>query len=109
MKSLRWPTGWGMRTLVTPPLNESKRAFNAYTHVWREAKDYHPRNHDIVDESAILIGGPKDYSPNSNSGTWATIRYAQTAHKMVYVALPDGTMLLDWGRGEGLVWEGVYA
>lgn len=99
----------GFENIGHPPINESKRAHNAYTHVWRPPKDYHPRNHDIVNESAIIFGAPKDYSPKANSGTWATIRYAQAQKKMVYVALPDGSMLLDWGRGEGLVWEGVYA
>lgn len=99
----------GYENIGHPPINVSKRAFNAYTHVWREAKEYHPRNHDIVDESTFLIGAPKDYSPEANSGTWATIRYAQSQKKMIYVALPDGSILLDWGRGGGLVWEGVYA
>lgn len=98
----------GYENIGHPPLNESKRAFNAYTHVWRPPKDYHPRNHDIVDESSMLIGAPKDYSPKANSGTWATIRYAQ-GKKMVYVVLPDGSMLIDWGMGSGLEWEGVYA
>lgn len=90
-----------------PPLNESKRAFSPYTHVWYPAKDYHPRNHDIVDATTILIGTPSDYSPWANSGTWATIRYGISQKRIVYVFLPDGEMMLsmegnplEWGKGQ---------
>lgn len=86
-----------------PPINESRRAFNFYTHVWHQAKDYHPRNHDIVDSTPVTVGAPKDYSPEANSGTWATIRYAMKQGKLVYVFLPDGAMMTS-SNGKELSW-----
>lgn len=86
-----------------PPINESKRAYSIYTHVWYPAKDYHPRNHDIVDASGLVIATPKDYSPTSNSGTWATIRYAIAQKRIVWVFFPDGARMLSV-NGEELKW-----
>jgi hypothetical protein len=91
-----------------PPLNESKRAFSPFTHIGHPPKDYHPRNHDIVDATTLTVGAPKDYSPEAQSGTWATIRYAIERKKIVYVYLPDGSMLVSF-LGAPLSWEGVKA
>ena len=99
----------GCEVIGHPPINQSKRAFSPYTHIWRAAKDYLPRNRDIVDESNLLVATPKDYSPEARSGTWATIRYAQKLLEgqvglIVYVIYPDGSVQTDVGKG--LRWEG---
>lgn len=93
----------GLEVHGHPPINESKRAFSPFTHVWYPAKDYHPRNHDIVDATTLTVATPKDYSPEANSGTWATVRYAIGQKKIVYVFLPDGARMVSLD-GDELKW-----
>lgn len=79
----------GCRLVVHPPTNESKRAFCPGE--IRVAKPYLDRNHDIVDETDILIAAPKEKTEQLRSGTWATIRYARKLGHSVYIVYPDGT------------------
>lgn len=47
----------------------------------RKRKEYIERNHDIVNESSMLIAVPKRVDMEElRSGTWATIRYARKAY-----------------------------
>lgn len=67
-----------------PPLNK-----NAYVYKecdeYRKAKEYLIRNHDIVDESDILIACPFENKEILRSGTWATIRYARKLNKEIII------------------------
>lgn len=80
-----------------PPLKQSKRAM---CHFDEEApkKDYIERNHDIVDESEIMIFTPKEFNETLRSGTWATVRYAKKQDKPGMIVFPDGEVKLldDW-------------
>jgi hypothetical protein len=75
---------------IHPPINNSKRAF-CDGHLVHEPREYLDRNHDIVDESYILIATPSG-PEKQRSGTWATIRYAKKKGIMVIVVYPDGNI-----------------
>lgn len=81
-----------MDIVLHPPKNESKRAFCLGSNATREPKDYLIRNHDIVDETDMLVATPKEYTEQLRSGTWATIRYARKMNKPVTIVYPDGTV-----------------
>jgi hypothetical protein len=74
-----------------PPIIQAKRA-HSYATVWLPPKQYLARNHDIVDASDLLIVCPKGFKPEPRSGTWATFRYAQKKHKIIYLIHPDGNI-----------------
>lgn len=83
----------GARVELHPPRNGTKRAHcemlpGETTH---PAKEYIPRNHDIVDATAVLVACPKEEEGEElRSGTWATVRYARRRHRPVYVVRPSG-------------------
>ena len=79
--------GWVIRG--HPPINESKRAFNAHTNAWQPPEEYLARNRAIVDFSMILIATPKLFREERRSGTWYTIRYASTKIETIII-WPDG-------------------
>jgi len=60
-----------------------------------ESKPPLERNHDIVNASDFLIATPKESREVLRSGTWATIRYALKANKLVHIILPDGTLIIE--------------
>jgi hypothetical protein len=72
----------GLKIVIHPPLNGSKRAFKT-ADVVLEAKDYLQRNHDIVDATEVLIVAPKTDQEELRSGTWATYRYGVRTGKNV--------------------------
>jgi len=74
-----------------PPTNSRKQAY-VKSGQERPKKEYLVRNHDIVDETTILIGCPKESEEVLRSGTWATIRYAKKLNRMVIIVFPDGTI-----------------
>jgi hypothetical protein len=77
--------------IVHPPDKVDKRAFCEGDKVLA-VKPYLNRNHDIVDDSDLLIACPREFKEQLRSGTWATIRYARSKRKPVYIIWPDGTM-----------------
>lgn len=82
----------GYRVVIHPPEISSKRAFKDGCVL--PAKDYHERNHDIVDSSRLMIAAPDTNTEIVRSGTWATVRYARaqqaSGHLMgIYTLLPD--------------------
>ena len=77
--------------ILHPPINTSKMA-KCIGDVTRQPKEYLDRNHDIVDETNILVGTPKEYIEELRSGTWATIRYAKKNNKPVIIIYPDGNI-----------------
>ena len=52
-------------------------------------RDYLQRNQDIVDEASGLIATPKEQNEVLRSGTWATIRRAKKAGKIVMIVPPS--------------------
>jgi len=80
--------------IVHPPINGSKRAFCKGDET-RKQKDYLDRNHDIVDETELLIACPKESEEVLRSGTWSTIRYARKMKKKLRIILPNGRMIGD--------------
>lgn len=78
-----------------PPANSSLRA-NRICDELRPEKPYLMRNKDIVDETAFLIGMPKQQSPETG-GTWYTINYCRKQlvlhpEKAGMIILRDGTI-----------------
>lgn len=83
----------GLQTKIVshPPKRETLRAhFRASAEV-REPKEFHARNHDIVDETDRLVACPEG-PETMRSGTWSTIRYAREVGKPVCIIWPDGTI-----------------
>jgi hypothetical protein len=75
----------GCRIAIHPPIDSKKRAFREGDYL-AEPKDYLVRNHDIVDESQVLIAAPKNERREERiSGTWATIRYARKIGRRVII------------------------
>lgn len=58
----------------------------------REPRDYLPRNHDIVDETEVLVATPQKMREELRSGTWATVRYARALGREIYVVWPNGSI-----------------
>ena len=80
----------GLRVVIHPPENPAKRAF-CKGDAARIEKPYLVRNHDIVDETEVLIAGPLNgEGDDPRSGTWATIRYAQRRKKRVHMLPWEG-------------------
>ena len=84
----------GANIVIHPPSDDKKRAFCDYSLpvVSREPKSYLERNRDIVDEGIDgLIATPKEASEVRRSGTWATVRYARSVGRRIWIVFPDGT------------------
>lgn len=74
----------GIKTVSHPPANPALRAYTLSTER-RGPKDYLIRNHDIVDETDLLIVAPRSNAEELRSGTWATFRYAMKNSKQTIV------------------------
>lgn len=80
-------------TIAHPPEKTARRAYTTNDET-RPPRDYLDRNHDIVDDTDILIATPA--APETvRSGTWATIRYARTTGKPVVIINPDGSITME--------------
>lgn len=80
---------WDVHVVSHPPLDRSHRAFmNADEH--RPQRPYLDRNHDIVDETDVLVATPAGYGEEQRSGTWATVRYARKRGRCIYIIWPLG-------------------
>jgi hypothetical protein len=77
----------GIKTVIHPPKNNSKRAF-CTGDVVLPAGDYLDRNRDIVNSVNVMIATPKEEAEQLRSGTWATIRYAKKVLKSPLVIFP---------------------
>lgn len=69
---------------IHPPSNTQKQAFNSGD-IHNVPKPYLDRNKDIVSETHVLIGVPKEDEEQLRSGTWSTIRYAKKLKREVYI------------------------
>lgn len=86
-------TDLGIRTVLHPPINPSKRARCVADEV-RPVRDYLIRNRNIVRETGVLIACPhedREPPPARGQGTWSTIRYARDIlGRTVHVIWPSG-------------------
>lgn len=80
----------GLWIVGHPPDNDTKRAFCDFDEV-RNPLPYIKRDHEIVDESELLIATPGQFIEQLRSGTWATIRYARKIDRPRLIVYPDGT------------------
>ena len=75
-----------------PPNKSNLRAYSLCDESVKE-KGYLTRDRDIVDESEIVIGCPRENTEPEDDragGTWYTIRYAQRTDTVVIVVWPNG-------------------
>lgn len=61
----------------------------------RPGKPHHARNRDIVTESWLVIGAPREMAENRFGGTWGTVRTARDLERPLALVLPDGR--ITWG------------
>jgi len=86
------PYGDWCTVIGHPPEDPKARAFCEYD-VTREPKPFIARDHDIVDETDLLIATPKsDIHKICRDGTCATVRYAKSKQKPLVVIFPTGSM-----------------
>lgn len=76
--------------VIHPPSINSQRSFCKDSVTTKEPKPYLTRNHNIVNESDILIAFPSTKEEVLRSGTWSTIRYAIKRNKIIVIVFPDG-------------------
>lgn len=81
----------GSTVVVHPPINPKLRMPYDPRALWMPAKEYLPRDRDIVDATNRLLATP-DGPPRLGSGTWYTIDYAVSRKVPVLVCYPDGTV-----------------
>lgn len=93
-ESFKAARGQGFRTVGHPPINEKFRAFTKPDEM-RETKEYIDRNHDIVNETEILIAMSGTITEVLRSGTWATVRYARDNTKDIHILWPDGMVTVE--------------
>lgn len=78
-----------IKTIIHPPDDNKLRSF-CKGDVILSAKKYLERNHDIVDESVMIIAFPSTQTEVLRSGTWSTIRYAKKKNKKIFIVYPNG-------------------
>lgn len=81
----------GIKIIIHPPKNNKMRNFCEGDET-REPLDYIERNHQIVDESDILVAFPSTKHEVLRSGTWSTIRYARKKDKKIIIIYQDGSI-----------------
>ena len=78
-------------TVFHPPTNTDKMSdLRDFPGTWRKPAPYLVRNRAIVDETDVLIATPKGMREERRSGTWATVRYARSQGKTVWVIWRNG-------------------
>jgi hypothetical protein len=71
-----------------PPDNDYKRAFCEGFEYIHPPKPFLERNHDIVDESMLMLAAPKEREEQQRSGTWSTVRYARGIARPLLMVWP---------------------
>ena len=95
--------GAGFRIVLHPPISGKKEAQCPISvelgDVVRPRKDYLERNRDIVDETDLLIAGPKEETGEAlRSGTWSTVRYARKQKLRIIIIRPSGKVEIENDR-----------
>lgn len=78
-----------IKIIIHPPSNNGFRSYCNGDEI-RNPLPYLERNHNIVDETDMLIGFPATKKEIIRSGTWATLRYAKKMKKKILIIYPDG-------------------
>lgn len=82
------------KIVVHPPVDGKKRAFYAPPNsMVLPKKPYLERNRDIVDACDLLLAAPQ-WVEKRRSGTWATIRYADSIGRPIVIFYPNGD--IEW-------------
>lgn len=81
----------GCKIVIHPPTRSVLRAWRKGD-MFREEKNYIPRNCNIVDETDMLIATPNTDQEIMRSGTWQTVRYAKRQGKRTVIIYPDGSI-----------------
>ncbi len=83
----------GFIMVLHPPIDPKKQA-HCEGDFSRKPKPYIERNHDIVDETELLIATPGEPTEQLRSGTWATIRYARKLRRRLVIIGPEGNPII---------------
>jgi hypothetical protein len=88
--------GRTLRTIGHPGDTPQYYASNVFDES-RDPKDNNERNHDMVDETEVLVACPHEMTEVQRSGTWATIRYCRKQMRTrtnlyLFIIFPDGTL-----------------
>lgn len=81
----------GLRVCIHPPVEDARRA-------WCEGDEMHMRktylvrNRDIVDATERLIAAPRTEVEERRSGTWATVRFARSLNRPIFIVWPNGSL-----------------
>lgn len=70
----------GVWTVSHPPLDK-RRTHSMECDEVRPGYPFLERNHNIVDEVAVLLAAPRSRKEELRSGTWATVRYARKINR----------------------------
>ena len=81
----------GIWIVIHPPEKNELRAFCEGDES-RKPKGYLARNRDIVHDSEVMLGFPKQEQQQSKGGTWYTIKYAKKQGKKLYIIYPSGNV-----------------
>lgn len=73
---------------IRDPKNTMYRSDFAGNDETREARPTVQRDHDIVDETEMMLATPPTREELLRSGTWTTVRYARKVGRLVELILP---------------------
>ena len=85
----------GFCIFIHPPSDPRKRAFCTGAVKVFEIMPYLVRNTIIVRSTECLIAMPHSSVEQLRSGTWATVRFARSIGRPVFVIHPDGSIHED--------------
>lgn len=86
---------WGLWVVGHPGKNAYDEVVSNLTSADNETCDpesYIDRNRIMVRKGDLVIAAPRQTFEERRSGTWATIRYARTLERHIYIIWPDGTI-----------------
>lgn len=96
--------------MIWPPEDESKRAFCGKDDPDVEIRPpdtYLARNREIVKHSILVVGCVDGYEYREHSGTWYTLKHANTTGVNTATVYPDGIVFNQLGHSTwGLEWDG---
>jgi hypothetical protein len=85
---------YNIHTIIHPPNINSLRA-NKNGSETRTPQNYLTRNHNIVNETEMLVAFPQTDKEITRSGTWSTVRYARKNNKKIILVFPDGSTKIE--------------
>ena len=88
----------GYKTVAHPPKNPMLRGYHPSDDVL-PAKDYLPRDKDIVKIASVVLACPAEYVSVEHSGTWFTVSWAIKKKRPIVLIYPDGKIHVLKGAG----------